>query len=80
MTAKEYCRTTKPYAVNTRGNCECIGIHGIEHGVHDMAFVSHVIGDTIKYHKVRINYSADRAYIVVQEMRIYLDDFVKVDI
>ena len=71
----------KPVAVYPMSNHGGIEILDIENGYYDYAIVRYNLGRPENMHKVRIRHNAHhRSFFIIYDMRIYLDECMRVDI
>lgn len=77
MTAKEYCMVHEPIAQFNIFIDEVVYIYGIEYGSDNYVYLSDNWGSTKKYHKLRITYRNGQPYVTLHNVRIYLDQCIK---
>lgn len=82
MTKREYCLNHPAIAGYQSGNCFWWELHGIEYGIDDAAYLSlHSDTGLVSYHRRRIyttNGDESRYYVKVGNIRLYLDEFMRV--
>jgi hypothetical protein len=74
MTTKEYCLTSPTIAYSPiLGGIE---IKGIEYGIEDYAYAT-VLTNTPTFHKLKIHYTGNDAYIRLRGLRCRFSDFMR---